>query len=114
MHTIILITRMKLVVRWTRATTRSGSDNSLDIGVFMAMGITKLGVNITLGAKVEEEDDHERSEDDCGTPGVVSPMAGHANTGSRADLLIGRVEEAVDVRIGRRGDGQWEKRRLTG
>ena len=51
------------------------------------------GTHISLSTKIHEENHHNRGQDDCGTPGVLSPTSRHAYTCRRSDLAVGRVQQ---------------------
>lgn len=57
-----------------------------------------LGLDVQLGGKVHEEDDEDGSEHDGRHPGVVGPVAGHADAGRGTDLIVGRVEQVHEGR----------------
>ena len=54
---------------------------------------TVLHLDVALGSKVEEKDEHDGCEDDGGTPGILRPVPRHTHAGLRSDLAVCRVQE---------------------
>ena len=57
-----------------------------------------LDLDIALCREIEEEDHDDGGQDDGWTPGIVGPMARHANACVGSDLAVCRVQEVDECR----------------
>jgi len=73
----------------------ASGDEAFDVGV--AVRVAVFDFDVTLGSKVEEEDEHYGAEDYAGDPGVAGPTAGHADACLGPDLAVSGVEETVSL-----------------